>query len=69
MATPSTSTSQESLPRGSGVLGSVTLPSATPNLLLFSAVGPQTVLVAEQPCCGLPAVPATQFEAARPADN
>ena len=68
MATPSTSTSQESLSRDSGVLGSETLPIATPNLLLFGTVGPQSVLVAEQPCCGLPAVPATQIEAGQPAD-
>ena len=69
MASPSTSTSKESLPRGSGVLGSETLPIATPNLLLFGTVGPQLEIVAVQLGCGLPVVPATKGEAARPADD
>ena len=68
MASPSTSTSKESLLLSSGVLGSKTLPIATPNLLLFGTVGPQSVLVVGQPGCGLPTVPATQIEAGQPAD-
>lgn len=69
MAAPSTRTSQESLPLGSGTLGLSALPIAVPNLLLCYPVGPQSVLVAEQSGGDLPAVPATEFEAARPADD
>ena len=48
-ASPSIRTLRDSMPRGSGVLGSQTLPSATPNLVSLSPSGPPVSAWCRQP--------------------